>query len=188
MAEAASFVLAALPLIIEGLRAYAEGIVTIKKWWRYRTLLQHIVRRLEVEQVKLYNTCTNLLQDLVDDDTLHLLLENPGGFRWREDSLRTSLKLRLGKSFHVFLNTMNDMKEVVELLKARLDLDTDNKVSRYKHAIERPHSDGVNHSPDGRIMRPTSMSGKGYDSCCRKKPSRPSLSVSVKIIRISLIC
>ena len=118
MAEAAGFVLAALPLIIEGFRAYAEGIETIKKWWRYRTLLQHIVRRLEVEQVKLYNTCTNLLQDLVDDDTLHLLLENPGGFRWREESLRTSLKLRLGNSFHVFLDTMNDMKEVVELLKA----------------------------------------------------------------------
>ena len=91
MAEAASFVLAALPVIIEGLRVDAEGIATIKKWWQYRILLQRIVRRLEVEQVKLYNTCTNLLQDLVDDKMLHLLLENPAGFRWREDSLRTSL-------------------------------------------------------------------------------------------------
>lgn len=130
MAEAAGFVLAAFPLIIEGLRAYAEGIVTIKKWWRYRALLQHIVRRLEVEQVKLYNTCTNLLHNLVDDNMLHLLLENPGGFHWREESLRISLRMRLGKSFHTFLDTMNDMKEIVDLLKAKLDLDIDNKVSR----------------------------------------------------------
>lgn len=130
MAEVAGFVMAALPLVIEGLRLYFNGIETIKKWWRYAKVLKHLIRKLEMEKTKFENTCTELLYDLVGERELELLLENPGGYRWREKSLQARLRGRLGPSFNVFLEAVIDMSETVKVFTEKLDLGDDGKVRK----------------------------------------------------------
>lgn len=138
MAEVAGFVMAALPLVIEGLRLYVKGIETIKKWWRYAKVLKHLIRRLEMEKMKFENTCTELLYDLVGEREFELLLENPGGHRWREKGLEASLRRRLGPSFNVFLEAVMDMSETVNGFTEKLDLGDDGKVRKSEQ--RRPRS------------------------------------------------
>ncbi|MCJ1423360.1 hypothetical protein MMC29_001243 [Sticta canariensis] len=119
--------MAALPLVIEGLRLYFNGIERIKIWWRYAKVLKHLIRKLEMEKMKFENTCTELLYDLVGERELELLLENPGGHRWRQKCLQARLRGRLGPSFNVFLEAVVDMSEIVKSFKEKLDLDDDDK-------------------------------------------------------------
>lgn len=44
--------MAALPLVVEGLRLYVKGIDTIKRWWKYAKVLKHLIRKLEMEKAK----------------------------------------------------------------------------------------------------------------------------------------
>ena len=120
--------MAALPLIIEGLRLYFNGIERIKIWWRYAKVLKHLIRKLEMEKMKFENTCTELLYDLVGERELKLLLDNPGGHRWRQKWLQARLWGRLGPSFDVFLEAIEDMSEIVKSFTEKLDLGDDGKV------------------------------------------------------------
>ena len=128
MAEAAGFVLAALPLLVEGLRAYLRGVESIKKYWQYTKILKRLIRKFKVEEKKLGNTCTELLFGVVDDIELGNLLEQPGGAKWQEKSLQLSLRRRLGASYQVFFDAVTDMTEVTEEFVERLELDQNHRV------------------------------------------------------------
>ena len=130
MAEAAGFVLAALPLLVEGLRCYLKGIESIKKYWQYTKVLKRLIRKFQVEQRKFGNTCEELLVGLVDDTELSDLLEKPGGAKWQEKGLQLSLRVRLGESYQVFFDAVTDMTEVTEEFEEKLELDQDHKVSK----------------------------------------------------------
>lgn len=130
MAEAAGLVLAALPLLVEGLRFYLKGIESIKKYWQYAKALKRLIRKFQVEQRKFGNTCTELLVGLVDDIELGYLLEQPGGVKWQEKSLQLSLRARLGASYQVFFDAVTDMTEATEEFEEKLELDQDHKVSK----------------------------------------------------------
>ena len=138
MAEAAGFVLAALPLLVEGLRGYLKGIESIKKYWQHTKILKRLIRKFQVEERKLGNTCTELLVGLVNDLELGELLEQPGGAKWQEKGLQISLRRRLGASYQVFFDAVTEMTEVTEEFVERLELDQNYRVRvtlYYNHAI-----------------------------------------------------
>lgn len=140
MAEAAGLVLAALPLIIEGLQGYWRGIESIKKWWQYAKALKRLIRKFQVEQRKLVNTCTELLEGLVDDTKLTSLLEEPGGANWQDISLQLSLRRRLGGSYPMFFDAVTEMTEIVEEFEEKLELDEHHRVSSVVNAEPFPFS------------------------------------------------
>ena len=131
MAEAAGFVLAALPLLVEGLRGYLKGIESIKKYWRHTRILKRLIRGFDTEQQKFNGICTKLLTGLVDDAELGELLEQPGGAKWQERELQSSLQRRLDGSYQVFFDTVTDMTEVTKEFVERLELDHNHKVRIY---------------------------------------------------------
>lgn len=128
MAEAAGFVLAALPLLVEGLWGYLKGIESIKKYWQHTKILKRLIRKFQVEERKLGNTCTELLVGLVNDAELGELLEQPGGEKWQAKGLQLSLRRRLGASYQVFFDAVTDMTEVTEEFVERLELDQNHRV------------------------------------------------------------
>lgn len=138
MAEVAGIVMAALPLVVEGLRLYVKGIETIKRWWKYAKVLKHLIRKLEMEKAKFENTCTELLYNLVGERELEILLGNPGGCSWREKSLQASLRGRLGPSFNVFLEAVMDLSDTVKEFTEKLDLGDDGKVRKSQQKKPRP--------------------------------------------------
>lgn len=126
--ETAGLILGSLPLIISALEHYAEGISTIEKWWRYKRELASLKRILGAEYDRFLNTLEELLAGLVPDATLADLLNCPGGVGWQSEDLSAKLQLRLRKSYNSYLNTINDLNEVISILKAKLELDPQGKV------------------------------------------------------------
>ncbi|TVY82094.1 hypothetical protein LSUE1_G006698, partial [Lachnellula suecica] len=125
--ETAGLILGSLPLIISALEHYAEGIGTIQKWWRYKRELASLKRILGAEHDRFLNTLEELLAGIVPDAILADLLGSPGGVAWGDSDLNLKLKARLRNSYLSYLNTINDLNEVVSVLKAKLELDPDGK-------------------------------------------------------------
>lgn len=93
--ETAGLALAVFPIVVGGLKFYADGARTIKDMWRYEGTLKSISRELGMEKCKFENTCTLLLEDVLSDSHLTHLMENPGGPLWGADDLQETLKSRL---------------------------------------------------------------------------------------------
>jgi hypothetical protein len=129
--ETAGIVLAVLPLVIEGLKAYLEGVRTIEKWWRFDWELANLVRILDAEYIRYLNTCEELLVGIVSPSTVGALLDSPNGDGWRAPDIEKKLRLRLRRSFLSFMETINDMENVVQQLVKKLGLDLDSKVSQF---------------------------------------------------------
>jgi hypothetical protein len=128
--ETAGIVLAILPLVIEGLKAYLEGVRTIEKWWRFDRELANLVRILDAEYIRYLNTCEELLVGIVSPSTVGALLDSPSGDGWRAPDIEKKLRLRLRRSFLSFMETINDMENVVQQLVKKLGLDLDSKASQ----------------------------------------------------------
>jgi hypothetical protein len=59
-----------------------------------------------------------------------VLLDSPSGDGWRAPDIEEKLRLRLRRSFLSFMETINDMENVVRQLVKNLGLDLDSKVSQ----------------------------------------------------------
>lgn len=126
--EIAGIVLGSIPLVISALEHYAEGLGTIEKWWRYKRELASLKRILGAECDRFLNTLEELLAGLVPDGKLADLLNSPGGAGWADPDLNQKLQVRLRKSYGSYLDTVNDLNDVVSILKAKLELDPNGKV------------------------------------------------------------
>ena len=127
--EAAGFVLAAIPLLISACEHYAEGVSTIKRWHRYKTELKQIRVRLGVEYAIFRDTCEKLLDGLVHPEDLEDLINDPGGIAWSDGDLGYRLEKRLQRSYHVYLESVEELTAAVKYMQDELGLDVNGKVS-----------------------------------------------------------
>lgn len=63
--EAAGLVLATIPLVLAGLELYANGIAVTKRYLRFRTQFNELVRDLRAEHTIYVNTIQILLVGVV---------------------------------------------------------------------------------------------------------------------------
>ena len=126
--EAAGFVLAALPLVIEGLKSYGKGVRTIGRWLRYAAYIESLTNRLDDEKTKFENNCELLLQDLVPAADLEILLALPNGPDWKDAGLQELLRQTLGRSFISYMRAVEEMIGAMELFKAKLEIDVNGQV------------------------------------------------------------
>ena len=126
--ETAGLVLAVLPLLITGLEDYQKGLVPMKDWLRYRSVVKSLIRSLKMEQIRLRDTCEKLLSNIVPDEEIADLIASPGGPDWCNDHIEETLKDRLRESFVVYMDTIEDMKDLLSKLKVKLGLDYEDKV------------------------------------------------------------
>lgn len=126
--DIAGIVLAAVPLLVAACERYAEGLETIKRWWRFEREISNVKRILIAEQVILQTTCERLLEGIVSPSRLDHLLENAGSPEWKDDDLERRLKRRLGKSYGSFISGLRDMETLVHELNKMLDVSEDFQV------------------------------------------------------------
>jgi hypothetical protein len=127
--EMAGVIMAAIPLIINGLNHYADGVRTIRKWWRYRRELESLARTLIVEKTLFLGICEKLLNELaIDNDDFVNLIENPGGPLWRDEQLDRKLRQHLGKKYKLYQALVQDMGSAVGELARKLEIDDEGKV------------------------------------------------------------
>jgi hypothetical protein len=128
MAEVAGLVLAAIPILIEGIKAYSKGVSTVTVFLRYQIPLEDLAQVLGAEQTIYRNICNQLLQGLVDNKRKAELLQNPGGNAWRDPELQAGLEERLSTSYDAFNRTVKSMEAAMEEIKKLLKLNSKGKV------------------------------------------------------------
>lgn len=138
--EAAGFILAAIPLVISFVEHYAEGVRTINRWRKYDRELKSLCRRLRSEEELFRNTCELLLRDIVSSEQeLETLVSNPAGLEWSDPDLERSLQKKLpARSYAVYREVVEDMRDIVDAIKDRMGIEDDGTVSAMQ---ERGHGD-----------------------------------------------
>lgn len=132
--EVAGLLLAAFPLAISALEHYRETAETLGTFWKirreYKTWTHSFnICRLAFEQ----NLEEFLLPLIADEDELQRLLAEPGGQEWKNPELEQRLKQRLPKSYELYLESMDRIKDVLEQLRHELGID---KIGFQKKVVE----------------------------------------------------
>lgn len=129
--EVVGIVLGGIPLLISGLEHYAEGVSTIRRWFRYKRELKSLVRFLRAEYVRFLGTCERVLYGLVTGPEMRRMIEEPHSSRWKDQGLDHKLRRRLQQAYGPYIDCVDDMTLAIDKLKADLDLGIDSQVSRY---------------------------------------------------------
>jgi len=118
MAEVAGLVLGAFPLLIEGLKIYADGARTIGDMINHDLILDEFCRDLEVEKTKFDDTYFQLLEGMTVDPSMLAELEcNPGSAQWRSEEVRTTLDHRFRQSsLDVIVRTTKELYSILQRL------------------------------------------------------------------------
>lgn len=122
--EAAGFVLAAFPLLITALEDYRQGWEILEDWWRIKREYKKCQQNIKLQKLVFEENLEQLLSTLVyDEDELKLLIADPAGDKWRDAGLENGLKDRLPRSYDIYLETIGEIKSIMESLKQALGVD-----------------------------------------------------------------
>jgi len=124
--ETVGVVLAIIPLVVNQLDAYVQGIETVKglRTKRYRRQLEQYSTRLGTQQVILLNTLEKSLEDIVEyDDDISELIKNPQGPLWKDPTLQAKLRKKLDRNYDAFMRTMTELSISLETLAKKLGLE-----------------------------------------------------------------
>jgi hypothetical protein len=123
--ETAGVVLAILPLIVNQLDSYVQGIESLKgfRTRRYRRQFEEWATRLGTQRAILLNTLEQSLEGVVDyDDDISELINNPLGPLWRDPSFQKNLAKKLDRNYGAFVRTMTELSTLLETLSRKLGL------------------------------------------------------------------
>ena len=121
--EVAGIVLAVIPLIIAGFESYDDTRSKLRAIRRHQQELRSINRALRAEHQIFRNTVERLLRSCLDDQSVDSLMQSVGGPEWSDAGAEKVLKLRLGDSHRICVETIDDVRRNVELLRGYLGLD-----------------------------------------------------------------
>ena len=124
--ETAGLILAVLPLIVNQLDGYVQGLQTIKTFSgkRYRRELESYLVRLGTQRAILLNTLENLLQDVVDaEEEVQVLIDDPRGVAWQNPDFQAKLRRRLGRDHDIYVRNMSLLAGLLSTLSEKLGLE-----------------------------------------------------------------
>ncbi|KAJ5515111.1 hypothetical protein N7463_004663 [Penicillium fimorum] len=124
--EAAGIALALLPLLINQLDNYVQGLEVIKSFGakRYRRELEGYSSSLGTQQAIFVNTLERALDGVIEYEYgLDELRNNPLGNLWKRPNLQASLHEKLGRDFYPFNQRMIEIATLLEELSRKLGLD-----------------------------------------------------------------
>ena len=123
--ETAGVILAILPLVVNQLEAYVQGLETIKTFRtkRYRRELESYLTRLGTQHAIFLNTLEQLLEDVADsDDEVRDLIGNPTGPSWQDAVFQAKLRKRLGRDHDIYIKTTTILSGLLQNLSDKLGL------------------------------------------------------------------
>ncbi|GIC90229.1 uncharacterized protein Aud_006661 [Aspergillus udagawae] len=129
--EATGVVLALLPLLVNQLDNYVQGLETLKSFRakRYLRELESYRTNLGTQKVIFLNTLGLALRDtLVDDKSIiKAWIRNPQEDKWVGRVIHETLQTRLGPSFEPFMRTTGELSNLLEDLSNKLGSDQDTR-------------------------------------------------------------
>jgi hypothetical protein len=122
--EAAGFVLAAFPLAISALEHYRDTAEILGVFWKIRReykIWMHSLKFCHLAFEQNLEKC--LLPLITDDDELQSLISEPDCPEWKNPDLEKRLRLRLPKSYDLYMESIDRIKNVMIDLKLELGID-----------------------------------------------------------------
>jgi hypothetical protein len=120
MAEVAGFALAVLPLLVNRLDAYVQGIETIKslRTRQYRRELKSWHTNLSSQRAIFENNFVMLLSDVdeLEDDVAEFLKRSKSQQQWTSTSLDKHLRTRLLDNYDVYMANMEELRDLLDQL------------------------------------------------------------------------
>jgi hypothetical protein len=140
--ESVGLALAIFPILVEGLKLYAEEKGVIKDLFHYQHVLKRIVRDLAREQTSFRNSCQRFLEDIVakcglGEHEISEMMQNPKDSRWKEESWFQEDTLSQ-ESVQRYLETVEDMTEELTKIQQWLGIDGDSQVSWLSPMVTSP--------------------------------------------------
>ncbi|KAF3053314.1 hypothetical protein E8E11_010605 [Didymella keratinophila] len=129
--EIAGLVLGVLPLLIQGIESYNEGLDPIKSFMRWDKELPQCIRKLRNQHVHYAQTMRILLEPITAEVELAEMMTNPGSSRlWKDKHMAEKLQDRLQESYHAYQGTIADIERITRQIASKLDLDRANELRR----------------------------------------------------------
>ncbi|KAL5121729.1 hypothetical protein ACEQ8H_000416 [Pleosporales sp. CAS-2024a] len=129
--EVAGLVLGCLPLIIQGIESYNEGLDPIKSFMRWEHELPKFIRKLTTQHIHYDQTIRVLIAAITTDEEFSDMMANPGsGQLWKDRGLAGKLQERLQESYEEYQRTIVDIERITKKIASKLDLDRAKELSR----------------------------------------------------------
>jgi hypothetical protein len=126
--EVAGIVLGSIPIVVSALQCYMNGLGTLQNFRSYKRTLKSLILTLKTEHVNLQNICEKLLTGIAPQTRIEEMIRDPFGDLWREEEILNKLRLRLWSSLQVFDDRVQDMREAIEEMMEKLNIETNGKV------------------------------------------------------------
>jgi len=118
--EAAGLTLAVFPLLIQGLKAYQEGVQSFWSLRNWKRVLSEIIRELDVECICFENICGKLLEGMISSGDAK---DPMNGDTWDDPELQRKLQERLGsQTTERFTELVKELLQLLENLKKELGI------------------------------------------------------------------
>lgn len=126
--EAVGLALALLPLMLNQLDSYVQGLQTLKSFRtrRYRQHLESCAAMLGGQHAVLINTIGLALGDTVQEHVLRDLISHSDGTPSNNPILDDILRTRMGHSYDAFTAVMSEASKLLRELSNRLKLEAEN--------------------------------------------------------------
>jgi len=122
--EVAGFVLAAFPLAISALEHYRQTAETLGVFWKIRREYKTWTHSLDICRLAFEQNLEEFLLPLItDEDELQRLIAEPDGVEWKNPELEKRLRQRLPRSYNLYLESIDRIKDVMNDLKHELGID-----------------------------------------------------------------
>jgi hypothetical protein len=122
--EVAGVVLGAFPIVVWSVQQYQTALEPLSDWWHYRTQFIKFSRDVATQRLFFEAHLEDLITSAIHDPVATAkLLAEPGGDGWKDPELARKLQHRLPKSFHLFMDTVNDIHSTLQSFKKRFGIE-----------------------------------------------------------------
>lgn len=119
--EVVSLLLAIFPVIVSAMEHWRESAEVMENWTKIKPKYKKCRREMRIqEEFFRQNIEQYLLPLVVDEDELNLLISEPCGLAWKDPALETRLRARLPKAYDLYLETIEELGEVMKSLQDEL--------------------------------------------------------------------
>lgn len=118
--EAAGLALAVFPILIQGLKAYLDGVQSLRSVKNWKRVLNELIRELDVECLCFENVCGKLLEGMISPGDAK---DPMNGDTWDDPELQSKLQERLGpQPTERFTELVKELLQLLENLKTELGI------------------------------------------------------------------
>ncbi len=123
--EAVGIVLGALPIMVNGIEKYSEGLSAARRLLNPRRELRNLHRAIRTELQVFRNTALLLLHRIATESEVESLIREPTSNLWKAPAFERDMRTLLGSSYSVWCEVMADISNAIREISMDLGLPLD---------------------------------------------------------------